>query len=353
MERIKFFILFCFFSINLNAANVLDVYGSDTGVAEDLIKNYGSQISELETQHLEELIKISNGGNDNYIKNVMIPKKTKLIKKIQEKYGFSYVQFNTVIYPDNKNKYTTIEVISHNDTRRLRFLPIQNTIHYKKNSKPDLVDKMVVFEGSAMNISLNNQLNKREPECPVYHCLAGFYHPELKDSFKLFTQRASKEKKLLIQTLNKDPNPERRSAAIFLLGFLNDPDEIISLLTRHVMDPDDDVRNSAMRVMGTTMHKAGIYKIDVSPFLNLLDSPFDTDRNKSLLILLSAANLTSSRELIIRDGKKQLVSLLRLKQPNNHDMAYDLLKKISGKDFGSHNVSAWEKWLDSRHSRTI
>ena len=353
MGRIKFLILLSVFSINLNAANVLDVYGADIRISEDLIKNYGSQISELETQHLKELIKISNGGNDHYIKNVMIPKKTQLVKKIQKQYGFAYVQFNTVTYPDNKNKYTTIEVVSQNDKERLQFIPIKNTTDYTAKLKPDLVDKMVTFNDSAMMMFLKKQLNKKEPECPVYHCLFGFNHPKLKDSFKLFIQSVSKEKELLIKTMNNDPSPERRTAAIFLLGFLNDPHEIISLLTKHVMDSDDGVRNSAMRVIGTTMYKAKIYNIDVLPFLNLLDSPFDTDRNKSLLVLLSAANVTSSKELIIREGKKQLVSLLRLKQPNNHDMAYALLKKISGKDFGSHNVGAWEKWLDTRHKRII
>ena len=73
----------------------------------------------------------------------------------------------------------------------------------------------------------------------------------------------------------------------------------------------------------------------------------NTDRNKALLVLLNAANSSSSKQLIIREGTKQLVSLLRLKQPNNHEMAYDLLKKISGKDFGSHNPDAWEKWLET------
>ncbi|MFA5960575.1 MAG: hypothetical protein WC785_08655 [Tatlockia sp.] len=52
-----------------------------------------------------------------------------------------------------------------------------------------------------------------------------------------------------------------------------------------------------------------------------------------------------SRMLIIHKGKKNLLALLQLKQPNNHDWAYLLLKKISGKNYGAYNLSAWEKWF--------
>jgi hypothetical protein len=37
--------------------------------------------------------------------------------------------------------------------------------------------------------------------------------------------------------------------------------------------------------------------------------------------------------------------MLKLKQPNNHNISYQLLKKISGKDFGEDNSIAWEKWI--------
>lgn len=89
------------------------------------------------------------------------------------------------------------------------------------------------------------------------------------------------------------------------------------------------------------MNKAGIHEIDVMPFVKLLDSPFDTDRNKALLVLMNAANSTSSQQLISQNGHKNLVALLRLKQPNNHEPTYALLKKVSGKDFGPDNADAW------------
>lgn len=347
MKKIKFFIVFCAFSLNLNAANIIDVYGVDVRKSEEVIKNYGAQVGDMESQFIKEMIKVSNGGNDDYFTNVILPKRNQLMTKIQKHYNFALVHFDTVFYPNDKDTHTTIEIVGQNDISRLQFVPKKNKVLNPIKSKHDLIDNMVAFYDRSMNLILNNQTNSNDTKCPVYHCLSGFNHPKLKDSFSVFIRSARKEKKLLIKTIDSDPLPQRRIAAIYLVGYLNNPHEIISLLTKCVTDSDDGVRNSAMRVIGETMKKAKIHEINVMPFLKLLDSPVNTDRNKALLVLLNAANSSSSKQLIIREGTKQLVSLLRLKQPNNHEMAYDLLKKISGKDFGSHNPDAWEKWLET------
>ena len=350
MARIIFFMLFCAFSLNLHATNSVDVYGVDLRQSEDLIKNFGSQAGDIEAQFLKEIIKISNGSKDESLMKTILYKKNQLIKKIQQQYNLAYVQFDTVFYPNTNKTYTTIEVINQHDKDRLRFIQKKNEICSTTQVRRDLIDKMIEFQDIESNILLTNQLNDKEAQCPVYHCLPGFNHPKLRDSFDLLTLNASKEKELLIKTLNNDPISQRRTAAIYLIGHLNDPHEIISLLTNHVTDSNDGVRNSAMRVISETMRKANLHEINVIPFLNLLDSPFDTDRNKALLVLLNAANSALSKQLIIENGHKNLISLLRLKQPNNHDAAYALLKKISNKDFGSHNIDAWKKWLLTMHT---
>jgi hypothetical protein len=40
-----------------------------------------------------------------------------------------------------------------------------------------------------------------------------------------------------------------------------------------------------------------------------------------------------------------LVDMLALRQPNNHDFAYLILKTISGRDFGEHAVDDWRAWV--------
>lgn len=43
-----------------------------------------------------------------------------------------------------------------------------------------------------------------------------------------------------------------------------------------------------------------------------------------------------------------LVEMLALKQPNNHDFAYRILKQVSGRDLGEHAVESWRAWLRTR-----
>ncbi len=42
-----------------------------------------------------------------------------------------------------------------------------------------------------------------------------------------------------------------------------------------------------------------------------------------------------------------LLAMLRLQQPNNHDFAYSILKRISGQSFGERDYAAWEAWLST------
>ena len=128
------------------------------------------------------------------------------------------------------------------------------------------------------------------------------------------------------------------------MGHFQDPKEIVSILSFHVDDPDETVRNNVIRVISETLRKSKI-TIDVSPFLSLLDSPFLTDRNKSLSVLWLASESSEGKKQIIQSGGDKLLSILALKQPNNHDLAYIILKNVSGKDFGEYNIAAWKQWL--------
>jgi hypothetical protein len=83
-----------------------------------------------------------------------------------------------------------------------------------------------------------------------------------------------------------------------------------------------------IRVIADTMHRSGIQKIDVRPFIQLLDSPYETDRNKSLFVLLEAADLPEQNQQIRELAISKLLSLAKLRQPNNHAFAVKLLEKL-------------------------
>jgi hypothetical protein len=330
--------------LNLNAENIVDVYGADLEISDEIIKKYGAQIGNIEAQMIKSAASMSENDAGEYFLKYIFPKKNQLIRKIQHDYRLAYVDFDTILYPNDKNLYTTIEIVGRNDKERIKFIHNQPILK-EALSKQDVINKMLKYQHTEFQLMLNNQLDTKNSICPIYHCLPGFSHPKLKHYFTLFSTEATQDKNLIINTLGSDPNSERRVAAIYLMGYFKDPKEIILLLTSYINDEDSGVRNAAMRVLGETMRKAKIYQINVLPFLSLLDSPYDTDRNKALLILWNAANLNSTKETIIRYGQKRLLMLLQLKQPNNHDLAYAILKKISGKDFGPRNYYAWEQWF--------
>ncbi|MBA2653372.1 MAG: HEAT repeat domain-containing protein [Tatlockia sp.] len=337
MKKFVIFLLSYLISFSINAADIVDVFGTDPLKSEDIIKHYGTQIGNIARKLIAKTSPTTSDTDPDLFKRMQ------LIDKIKHDYGFAYVDFDTVFYP-NRDTYTTIEVVSKKDKDRLRFVnKITRPLPYKP--KHDLVDKMIEFQSTYGKLFFSSQLDLKDFECPFYHCLPGSRHPKLKDNFDLFNARAVKEKDLITSTIENDPNPERRASAVFLVGHFDDPKEIVSFLTKHIMDPDSVVRNAAMRVINETMNKANLHEMDVLPFLSLLDSPYDTDRNKALYILSDAATIEASKNLIIQHGKDRLISLLRLKQPNNHEASYALLKQISGKDFGSRNYEAWNQWF--------
>ena len=104
-----------------------------------------------------------------------------------------------------------------------------------------------------------------------------------------------------------------------------------------------------MRVIAETIEKAKMTDIDPRPFLEVLASPYTSDRNKALFVLTTLAESPQSKQVILEEGGAQLLALMRLQQPNNHGEAYTILKKISGQDFDSEDLGAWSSWV--RHAK--
>ena len=73
--------------------------------------------------------------------------------------------------------------------------------------------------------------------------------------------------------------------------------------------------------------------------------PATTDRHKAAAILSGMADQTEYHNAITKQAGPVLLQMLKLSQPNNHDFAYDILKKVSKKDYGERNYDSWEKWL--------
>lgn len=347
-------IVLCALSLSAYAQNIVDVYGTTPIKAESILNKYGKKIALLEEKFQKEIKpnlfdNDSNSESEKEIENKinkLVEQKFKLIEKIKKEGKFLFVNFQAIWYPENVNQYTTIDVVEKDQSERLKYVePIR--IQTSNEVRDDLVNQMIEFFKKQMKIIYNDSYKDKKYDCPVYHCIGRFDDPNLKPYLSLFNKGAIQQKALILRTLKIDSNPERREAAVFLVGHFKNPEEIINTLMPYVEDKYSGVRNNAMRVIGSTLFKSNIKDVDSHPFLRLIDSTEITDRNKALLILSHLANFEGSRKIILQQAGTKLINLLRLKQLNNHEPAYDILKKISGKNFAEYDIVAWENWLKS------
>ena len=333
-------------SMKMLAAETIDVYGLDEQSAQKIINQYSKEIEEIEPMMSRELSQLKSSDEVSKSLEKKMYRKHEIQQEIIKKYGYLFVEIQTVFYPDEERYYTTIEVVDKQHPERMRFVSKHQSNKEKTSShEPDLIDAMNEYNEISLKMVINHQLIPSQ-KCPVFHCVVGFGHAKLKPYLTMFNEGAVKQKKLIIETLKYDKDPERRAAAAFLVGHFTDPKEILSILTPCVADRSEGVRNNVMRVIGTTMAKAKISKIDVKPFLKILDAPYITDRNKALYVLDNAAEDKETGTIILNKAGRKLLALLQLQQPDNHEIAYLLLKKISGKDFGSTNIGAWKNWYE-------
>lgn len=344
------------------AKSVVDIHGLQGVSAQRLLQEYAPKIAVLETELMRLLLHMNQSSSQLRRYRCLIRRKKRLIRSIQDQGQFGFVDLQTVYYPNDKNSYTTLEIIDHPQSKRMRyinhvsqnhFVYFLSTMRYQMAAmyQRDLITQMLQYQTWVMQLLLTHQLDNDSQECPIYHCIASFHDPRLRPYLTVFQQGVITQKLLIIMTLHHDKNPHRRAAAALLVGHFQDPKEIISLLSTCVDDPDTEVRNNVLRVMATTLYKSHLTQIDSSPFIRLLDSPYVTDRNKALSILIMLADDPIVQAQILHQGVAHWMDLLRLTQPDNHDLAYTLLKKVSHQHFGEFQLEKWSKWLETYQGR--
>lgn len=342
-------------STHLFADSRVDLYGDNSLQATALLNKYGKAIQESSEQMFKAAAvdialqaeqknrNVSPKRNSELEKSYNI--RVQLAERIKKEGNYDFVDIQTVNYPENQGLYTTIEVIKKTDKQRLKFLTPKNARNSaKKEIKDDIIEKRITFNHIEAELIINNKVKVKDIYCPVYHCVTGFKHPKLKPYLSVFNKAAINEKTLILNTLKNDPDLERREAAVFLIGHFKDPNEIITVLTPYINDPHDSVRNNVMRTIGATLEKSACV-MDPMPLIHMLDSPYETDRNKALYSLIMLNKNKNIKQVLVKNASPQLLAMLKLKQPNNHDEVYKLLLDISGKHFGDRDIAAWEKWL--------
>jgi HEAT repeat protein len=153
-------------------------------------------------------------------------------------------------------------------------------------------------------------------------------------------------KEKLVEILKGDKNPSNRASAAYLLAHVKNGEDLVQILLPSIYDDSYLVRNNVMRVLSEIGMKHPEIDIPLSLILQAVNFPNVTDRNKSLAILYSLAKRPEMKERIVLQVGNILVELLKLKQPNNHESAWAILKELSGKDFDEYNYGVWSNWVN-------
>lgn len=300
---------------------MLDVYGTQQISANKIKKQFNREIKQIATilQSTESL---------NSKKNIQLFSKlmTNIISEIKKEGDFAYVNLSPILYPGDPVVHITIDIVDKKDQKRLSYF-------YSRPSGniPDphqLIKTWLEYERAGRYDIFKNA-------CLTRHCLYGF-----NDAY--FDQLVPSNKLAITTVLRKDKNDHKRAVAAFLLAHIKDSHELVKILTYSIRDPNPVVRNNVMRVLGETLNSNPI-SFPIEEAVKALDFPTTTDRNKALMIIAALVKQPRYAAYVAKHAKPQLLAELKLSQPNVHLLAYQILKKISGKNYSDRDYRAWER----------
>jgi hypothetical protein len=181
-------------------------------------------------------------------------------------------------------------------------------------------------------------------ECPVLHCLAPFTLPEFAPYLERFNTGAREHEEALYAVATESRLESHRANALLVLAHANDANRLLPLLSEAIYDPSAAVRNNAMRVLLFMAQRDPSRDYPLDALLAAFDFPAASDRNKAGGVLVALAKSPRYRDRIRATSVTVALHQLRLEQPVNHDLAYELLKVLSGEELGERDYSAWERW---------
>lgn len=336
---------------NLYASPInFDIYGVNSELQKKIFSTCKADIREYD--HLSQQIKLSLKLDPRMIKRHEV--ETSIIKKVHALGDFSFVSISTITYLQNQATYSTLDIVQKNDNNRF---PKSSSQHKKRLTKKSeglkkLFQTWNNYNNRSLMLMSQNKFDMKARSCPVIHCAWGFDKNELKKDFPELKEGASQYKEQLIEVIKYSQNDEERAQAIFILANTNDYLELARLMMSLTNDSSDLVRNNAMRVLAAIVSKYYIHNLDAHHILLALNYPYVTDRNKAAYVLWNMVRKDKSiHALVIKEGGNTLLNLLKLKQPNNHDPAFLILKEISHQNYSENDYQHWQQWIDQANKK--
>jgi len=261
---------------------------------------------------------------------------------------FAYFNIGVTFSPPPDNGlYLMIDVVEKKDAARR--MPFHAEPAKEQTDPGGLIAKWAEYQEKVFQLMFSGT-PLLVTKCPVLHCLAPFDIPEFAPYLPIFNSGARLHEKDLYEIVKSDKNSDHRAMALFLLAHTNNAKKLLPVLGFAIHDPSDNVRNNAMRVMMTIAQSDPNREYPVKEVITALEFPSADDRNKSAYVLATLVKSRRYRDTINQQAVPALLKLLRLRQANNHDPAYEILKDLSGENFGDRDYTAWESWAAKRRT---
>ena len=161
-----------------------------------------------------------------------------------------------------------------------------------------------------------------------------FFDPAARPIENRMIAIASSQLTLLRRVLRESADSEHRAMAAQLLGYTRNKQSVVPDLVYAMTDPAVDVRNDAMRALGvfTRATKLKPPKVPYEPFVALLNSPFWSDRNKSLIAImeLSGARDPILLKMLREEAMSSLTEMARWSDRSHAAPAFYILGNLAG-----------------------
>ncbi len=278
----------------------------------------------------------------------------KILSRIKKRFGVPYAEWSIIQYaePTGLALHLTLDVVEAKDLpRRMPFLP------EPKESFVDpggILAQWAEYETTAFALVEAGKIEPETEKCAAMHCPFGHKHEKLKKWEKVFLDGAKKNGPALLEILKRDGSPEHRAAACFVLAYwVDQKKKVVDALLDRIKDPEPLVRNNAIRVLGDIAESHQDVIVPLAPLLPVLDYPRVSDRSKALYAVHVLTQRADVRQELLATQVPVLLRLMQSKQPDHSEIAHNILKKISGKDFPETDLNAWLAWGSQASPREV